>query len=124
MKTLDKKIKFYRDEVVRYLELLGIGQWAVKWEDWTDLPKNMQEQDAAISYDTSGRLAYFAINPAEIKTKSDTWISRSALHEATHVLTAQLEHYAKHGGSDDMIDTECEAIARSMEKAFFGMVDM
>lgn len=118
------KIKFYQDEIIRYLELFGCGQWAVKWYDWSETPAEFQEQDACISYDVPGRLASFSVNPEEIKDKADTWISRSALHESTHVLTSILEYYAKTGASDALIEAECEAIARSLEKMFFGMVDM
>jgi hypothetical protein len=122
------QIKHFQDEVLKYLDLFGLGRWSVKWENWNavvaDNP-DFEDAAAAACNNTGSRLAKFSVNPTVIADKSDTYISRCALHEVTHVLTARLEDYAYAVKADsEAVSEETEAIAKAMERAFFGPVDM
>jgi len=121
---MKKRIKYFQDEVLRWMDLFGLGRWSVKWVGWDTIPADFRDADAAARSDVPARLVEFTINPDKLKDKSDAWISRCALHEVAHVLTARMEDFAYKSNVDhDAIDEEREALAKSIERAFFGPVD-
>ncbi len=118
----NKQTKHYQDEVVRYMELFGLGQWSIRFDEWDDIADEgvMRETAEAVTeWDTGSRFVRFGLNPAYKAT--DAALSRSAVHEVTHVLTAKLFVLA---GQTDVSSEEAEAIAKSMERAFYGPVEV
>ena len=124
------KIKYFQDEVVRWMELFGLGRWSIKWVEWVDAVEDsrgsIEGADAAANTNHISRNVRMAVNPVKLEGKSEQWISRTALHEVTHVLTARLEDFAASEDviNNETIEEEVEAIAKAMEHVFFGMVDM
>ena len=123
-KTVKQKTKYYQDQVLHWIEKFGLGRWSVKFIDWTDIPESHQDGEAAVAISVPERLAKFAVNPDHIADKGDTWIERSALHEVDHMRNERLAMMAKKGGySEEEIEEEMEALAKSMERFMYGMVD-
>ena len=115
----------YQNAIVEHMDKFGLGRWSVRVLPWSEVPDKYEDADAVTSGDTTSRFAKFAINPDKCADRSDTYVSRCALHEVTHILTKRLEEMAR---SEDVvpereIDEEIEAIAKAMERAFYGMVD-
>jgi uncharacterized protein YdaT len=119
--------KYFQEEVIRWMNLFGLGRWSIRWEDWntvaTENPE-LRNACAAASIVLDDRRAEFAINPEIANSRSKEYVSRCALHEVTHVLTIRLENFATADVEQAHIDEESEAIAKAMERAFFGPVDM
>ena len=127
--TKKEKVQFYRDEIVRWMNKFGLGRWSIKWEEWdtvVDQMPSFKNAAATSASDVDDRSVTFAVNPEMLDRHSDEYASRCALHEVTHVLTARLEAFTKNEDmiDADFIDEETEAIAKAMERAFFGPVDM
>lgn len=124
MKNNSEKETLFRQKTIKYLEYFGLGRWSIQFKPWSAYDGEYPDAYAAVKIDSQARAATFFVNDSFLESASESQITRTAMHEAAHVLLQRLQVYAMdRTGTVEDIEEEVEAIIKALEYSLFGIVD-
>ena len=119
MKTTKKQFRLFRKKFVYFCDLLGIKSYSVRITH-----EEAGECYASMVHNRWTRTAWVTFNRSPGEKLLDEEISKTAFHEACHLLLADMLGTAKaRFASEDALAADEEAIVVSLENAFFKQAD-
>lgn len=110
----EDKFQFFCNEFKRFQILFGLTDWEVCFEH-----KSCYGCRAYIHSDARGKIATVGLSKRANRNEPLEDISRSAFHEACHLLLADLtKEAAKRYASEDALYSMEEEVVRRLEHAF------